>query len=161
MSFAIATHPPTHAAPAHVTTTHATTAQRKRSTSGRRRAYATMTILSGMTLPAAWVQHAVLSDNNTLALQVGLSASELLVVVLLIAASYTDMRWQKIYNWAIYPVLAWSAVIACLHSLGPGNLLSVFKYIDLFYNRKRIHQALGYVSPEQYEADHAPATKVA
>ena len=39
--------------------------------------------------------------------------------------------------------------------------LSVFKYIDLFYNRKRIHQALGYVSPEQYEADHAPATKVA
>lgn len=39
--------------------------------------------------------------------------------------------------------------------------LSVFKYIDLFYNRERIHQALGYVSPEQYEADHAPATKVA
>ena len=39
--------------------------------------------------------------------------------------------------------------------------LSVFKYIDLFYNRERIHQALGYVSPEQYEADHAPAIKVA
>ena len=39
--------------------------------------------------------------------------------------------------------------------------LSVFKYIEVFYNRKRIHQALGYVSPEQYEADHAPATKVA
>lgn len=39
--------------------------------------------------------------------------------------------------------------------------LSVFKYIELFYNRKRIHQALGYVSPERYEADHAPATKVA
>lgn len=39
--------------------------------------------------------------------------------------------------------------------------LSVFKYIDLFYNRKRIHQALGYVSPERYEADHAPALIVA
>lgn len=39
--------------------------------------------------------------------------------------------------------------------------LSVFKYIDLFYNPKRIHQALGYQSPEQYEADHAPATKTA
>jgi len=38
---------------------------------------------------------------------------------------------------------------------------SVFQYIELFYNRKRIHQALGYVSPEQYEADHAPAMKVA
>jgi transposase InsO family protein len=37
----------------------------------------------------------------------------------------------------------------------------VFKYIDLFYNRKRIHQALGYVSPEQYEVDHAPTVKVA
>jgi putative transposase len=39
--------------------------------------------------------------------------------------------------------------------------LSVFQYIELFYNRKRLHQALGYVSPAQYEADHAPATKVA
>lgn len=39
--------------------------------------------------------------------------------------------------------------------------LSVFKYIDLFYNPKRIHQALGYVSPEQYEADQAPVMKVA
>lgn len=39
--------------------------------------------------------------------------------------------------------------------------MNVFKYIELFYNRKRIHQALGYVSPAQYEADHAPATKVA
>ena len=38
---------------------------------------------------------------------------------------------------------------------------SVFKYIDLFYNRKRIHQALGYTSPEQYEVDHAPTMKVA
>lgn len=39
--------------------------------------------------------------------------------------------------------------------------LSVFKYIDLFYNPKRIHQALGYLSPEQYEAEHAPAMKAA
>jgi len=39
--------------------------------------------------------------------------------------------------------------------------LSVFKYIDLFYNPKRIHQALGYLSPEQYEAENAPATKAA
>lgn len=39
--------------------------------------------------------------------------------------------------------------------------LSVFKYIDLFYNPKRIHQALGDVSPEQYEAEHDTAMKVA
>jgi len=36
--------------------------------------------------------------------------------------------------------------------------LSVFKYIETFYNRVRIHQTLGYKSPDQYEADHAPAT---
>lgn len=36
--------------------------------------------------------------------------------------------------------------------------LSVFKYIETFYNTERIHQALGYQSPNQYEADRAPAT---
>ncbi len=36
--------------------------------------------------------------------------------------------------------------------------LSVFKYIETFYNTERIHQTLGYKTPEQYEADHAPAT---
>jgi putative transposase len=35
--------------------------------------------------------------------------------------------------------------------------LSVFKYIDVFYNRQRLHQTLGYNTPEQFEADHAPA----
>lgn len=32
---------------------------------------------------------------------------------------------------------------------------SVFKYIHAFYNRRRKHQALGYVSPDQYEANFA------
>jgi len=35
--------------------------------------------------------------------------------------------------------------------------LSVFQYIETFYNTERIHQALGYQSPNQFEADHAPA----
>lgn len=35
--------------------------------------------------------------------------------------------------------------------------LSVFKYIETFYNSKRLHQTLGYLSPEEYEAEHAPA----
>jgi putative transposase len=34
--------------------------------------------------------------------------------------------------------------------------LSVFKYIETFYNRERIHQTLGYKSPDQYEAEHVP-----
>lgn len=36
--------------------------------------------------------------------------------------------------------------------------LSVFKYVETFYNPVRLHQTLGYKSPDQYEADHAPAT---
>jgi putative transposase len=35
--------------------------------------------------------------------------------------------------------------------------LSVFKYIETFYNPVRIHESLGYQSPNQYEAEHAPA----
>ena len=35
--------------------------------------------------------------------------------------------------------------------------LSVFKYIDVFYNRQRLHQSLGYKTPEQFEAENAPA----
>jgi putative transposase len=36
--------------------------------------------------------------------------------------------------------------------------LSVFKYIETFYNTERLHQTLGYKSPDRFEADHAPAT---
>lgn len=36
--------------------------------------------------------------------------------------------------------------------------LSVFKYINIFYNRQRLHQSLGYKTPTQFEADYAPAT---
>jgi putative transposase len=35
---------------------------------------------------------------------------------------------------------------------------SVFKYVGIFYNRLRLHQSLGYKTPEAFEADHAPAT---
>ena len=38
---------------------------------------------------------------------------------------------------------------------------SVFQYIEMFYNRQRIHQALEYMTPEQYETVNAPESKVA
>jgi putative transposase len=31
---------------------------------------------------------------------------------------------------------------------------SVFEYIETFYNSKRIHQTLGYQSPNEFEAKH-------
>jgi putative transposase len=33
--------------------------------------------------------------------------------------------------------------------------LSVFQYIETFYNSQRLHQTLGFVSPNQFEARHA------
>jgi putative transposase len=35
--------------------------------------------------------------------------------------------------------------------------LSVFRYIETFYNSQRIHETLGYLSPNDYEAESAPA----
>jgi len=39
----------------------------------------------------------------------------------------------------------------------PEARLAVFKYIETFYNSVRLHQTLDYLSPNQYEAEHAPA----
>lgn len=35
--------------------------------------------------------------------------------------------------------------------------LSVFRYIETFYNPVRLHETLNYVSPDTYEAENAPA----
>ncbi len=34
---------------------------------------------------------------------------------------------------------------------------SVFRYIETFYNPRRLHEALGYLSPDEFEAEYAPA----
>jgi len=35
---------------------------------------------------------------------------------------------------------------------------AVFEYIEVFYNRKRRHSSLGYVSPHEFEQQHQPLT---
>jgi hypothetical protein len=32
--------------------------------------------------------------------------------------------------------------------------LAVFDYVDVFYNRERLHSTLGYCSPEEFERDY-------
>jgi putative transposase len=34
--------------------------------------------------------------------------------------------------------------------------LSVFKYVEIFYNTVRLHQSFGYKSPEKFETEYAP-----
>lgn len=34
---------------------------------------------------------------------------------------------------------------------------AIFDYIELFYNRERLHQTLDYVSPVRYEESHVVA----
>lgn len=45
----------------------------------------------------------------------------------------------------------------CLYQIKPRSFedtkVLIFKYIDLFYNRKRLHSHLGYKSPEEFEKE--------
>jgi len=38
---------------------------------------------------------------------------------------------------------------------------AIFQYIEVFYNRQRLHSALGYRSPESFEAEHSAVPKPA
>jgi len=49
----------------------------------------------------------------------------------------------------------------CVYANIAAARASVFHYIEVFYNRERIHEVLGYLTPEQYEAVNAPESKVA
>jgi putative transposase len=39
----------------------------------------------------------------------------------------------------------------CLFTTREDARAVIFSYFELFYNRQRIHQSLGYLSPEKFE----------
>jgi len=43
----------------------------------------------------------------------------------------------------------------------PATRTAVFEYIEVFYNRQRIHSALGYQSPSAYEASRSSPNQAA
>lgn len=55
--------------------------------------------------------------------------------------------WSLKHEWTNHEIF---------HNLEEARL-SVFRYIETFYNPQRLHQTLGYLSPNQFEAVHAPA----
>lgn len=65
------------------------------------------------------------------------------------------------YDNAVMERFFWSLKHEWTNHEAFGNLeearLSVFRYIETFYNPQRLHQTLGYLSPNQFEAVHAPA----
>jgi len=65
------------------------------------------------------------------------------------------------YDNAVMERFFWSLKHEWTNHEGFHNLeearLSVFRYIETFYNPQRLHQTLGYLSPNQFEAVHAPA----
>ena len=38
---------------------------------------------------------------------------------------------------------------------------AIFEFIEVFYNRNRMHSTLGYCSPVEYEATMFPRTRIA
>jgi len=69
-------------------------------------------------------------------------------------------RRGSCYDNAVMERFFWSLKHECTKHEHFENLaaarLSVFKYIETFYNTERLHQSLGYKSPDQFEAEYAP-----
>jgi putative transposase len=63
------------------------------------------------------------------------------------------------YDNAVMERFFWSLKYEWTNHQEHANLqdvrLSVFQYIETFYNCQRMHQTLGYISPNQFEANHA------
>jgi Flp pilus assembly protein protease CpaA len=49
--------------------------------------------------------------------QLQISATDLLSLILLSVAAYTDLRWRRIFNWTTYPILCWAAGMAFMVSV--------------------------------------------
>ena len=71
--------------------------------------------------------------------------------------SYCDPRWhdgtaRNVNRGSLCGTLKTELVYRQSLATIPAARSAVFEYIEVFYNRKRLHSALGYQSPSTYEA---------
>ena len=63
-----------------------------------------------------------------------------------------DVYSRKIVGWSMASHLRAELVHACrFPTRQAGKESAVFEYLEAFYNRRRLHSSLGYVSPERFE----------
>jgi transposase InsO family protein len=56
---------------------------------------------------------------------------------------------------SFFATLKRELVSRCEFSTHAETTQAIFEYIEAFYNRRRLHSTLGYLSPEQFEANYA------
>ena len=70
------------------------------------------------------------------------------------AAAHSYFESNRIYGHRkVHEDLLSEGVICCRETFEDGKK-DIFNYIEVFYNRKRRHASLGYVSPVVYEEMH-------
>ena len=65
--------------------------------------------------------------------------------------------WDNAVVESFFSTLKWELIYLTDYPTRHQARLEIFEYIEAFYNRKRRHSSLGYLSPWEYERAALPA----